>query len=116
MYFHKIDQVTENKNLPIFISSDDFNVIKEAKSMYPDRDIYSFEFESDAGYFMHDFLMNYDEEQQKAKIVRLLAQVEILKNADYFVGTYSTNVAVFIGMARNCRDCYDVNDSEWELW
>lgn len=115
-YFDKMDGVSGGYNLPIFVSSDDFNVIQEIKNLYPERDIYSFHFEQDSGYFMGDFISNYTKVEQKEKIIQLLAQIEVLKRADFFVGTYSTNVAVFVGMARDCKNCYDVNGNEWILW
>jgi hypothetical protein len=115
-YFDMMDSVHEGDRLPVFIGSDDYQVIEEVKNLYSDRAIYHFNFEDDKGYFMGEFLSNYSKEEQKAKIIRLLAQVEVLKNARVFVGTYSTNVSVFIGMARNCHNCYDINHLEWLLW
>ncbi|WP_288880198.1 hypothetical protein [Pedobacter panaciterrae] len=115
-YINKVDALTNSKDFPLFISSDDYQIIEEAKVLFPERNIIHFNFEGDKGYFMEDFKSNYSKAQQKAKIVQLLAQVEILKNATYFVGTYSTNVGVFVGMARNCQHSYDINDEKWLLW
>jgi hypothetical protein len=115
-YINKIDTLTSDRNFPIFISSDDSRIINEAKHFFPNRNFFYFNFEDDNGYFMEDFKLRYTEEQQKNKIIQLLAQIEILKKATYFVGTYSTNVSVFIGMAKNCQCTYDINDKEWLLW
>lgn len=115
-YIDKVDALTNSKDFPLFISSDDSRIILEAKHLFPDRNFIHFNFEGDKGYFMEDFKSNYSKEQQKAKIIQLLAQVDVLKKAAYFVGTYSTNVGVFIGMARNCQHTYDINDGNWLLW
>lgn len=114
-YIEKVNSLTQDKKYPIFIGSDDYNTIQEAKYLFPNQVIYCFENQSDKGYFMEDFINNTIKEQ-KLKIVNLLAQVEIFRKAKYFVGTYSTNVGVFVGMARNCYNSYDVNNENWALW
>lgn len=115
-YVDKINEQCDQNNLPVFIGSDDFRVINEIKLLCPNRTFYHFNFDKDEGYFMDNFLNNYTRNEQKCKIIQLLAQIEIFKRAAYFISSYTTNVSVFVGMARDCNNCYDINNDRWVLW
>jgi hypothetical protein len=116
MYLNKADSVSQRPNCPIFLCSDDFNVIKKAKELQPYRKIIHFDFQEDSGYDMSLFVSKLTKSEQKNKITKLLAQVEIIRKSQFFIGSYSTNVSVFAAMQRGNQQCYDVNGLQWTLW
>jgi hypothetical protein len=66
------------------------------------------------------FNMNlYAKLDLKSKIEKnkqLLTEIEILKKSRYFIGSFSSNISMFLGMARGGEGVYAVDANEWLNW
>lgn len=55
-------------------------------------------------------------EDKKENLVKLFASMEVLRNADLFVGTYSSNPGMFLGMCMDENRVYGIDFDKWLLW
>lgn len=99
----------------IFIATDDYNAIIEIKNMYPNWNIYSLCPEHRKGYFQNEFNI-LSIQNKKNEIIELLATVEILSEAEHFVGTLSSNIGMFIGMRIPMERLHGVDSDHWGIW
>ncbi|WP_456087489.1 hypothetical protein [Parabacteroides sp.] len=109
-YFAK--NKTEIKN--VFVLTDDFTVISDIKRKYPDYSVYTLCEESEHGYFHGDF-MNQDEVYKRYKLIRLFASIDILANSKLFVGTFSSNPGMYMGM-RAPSTSKSIDFDNWIIW
>jgi len=114
-YLKIVDDVTKQENYPVFIATDDQRVIGDIKKINPRRPVYHFIFPENNGFDMDKFTLQ-DKEQQRENIIQLFAEVEMLVQANLFVGTFTSNVGMFVGMARNGREIYGVDTNGWIVW
>jgi hypothetical protein len=112
-YFKIVDEVTGSRDYPVFLASDDYNVITEAKELYPDRIIYHFSFLDNIGYESATFQYKLSKELQKEKIIKFLAEIELLKKGNIFVGSFSSNIGMFMGMVRPQEEVFGVDFNSW---
>ena len=54
-------------------------------------------------------------EEKDRNMITLFATMEILNRAELFVGTYSSNMGMFMGM-RNPSICRGVDFDHWLIW
>ena len=54
-------------------------------------------------------------EEKERNMITLFATIEVLNNATKFVGTYSSNIGMFMGM-RNPSICRGVDFDHWLIW
>jgi len=114
-YFNKLNQITKRDDYPVFIATDDQRIIGEIKDVYPNRRIYHFHLPQNKGFDMDNF-QPLNKQQQADSIIQLLAEVEMLVEANIFVGTFTSNVGMFVGMARDGREIYGVDTNGWIVW
>jgi hypothetical protein len=84
----------------VFISTDDYSIIKIIKQQYPELIIYHLVDEKMNGHFQNKFNL-----QSKNKIfndtILLLSEVEILRRSYYYIGTISSNITKYLALLRN---------------
>jgi len=114
-YLQTVDKATEQENYPVFIATDDQRIIEQVKTFNPKRVVYHFNCPDNQGFDMDTF-STLPAETQKNHIVQLLAEVEMLIEANLFVGTFTSNVGMFVGMARDGKDLYGVDTAGWIVW
>jgi len=114
-YLKIVDDVTKQENYPVFIATDDQRVIEDVKKINPHRPVYHFIFPENNGFDMDKFSV-MTKEQQRDNIMQLLAEVDMLIKANLFVGTFTSNVGMFVGMARDGREIYGVDTDGWLVW
>jgi len=114
-YLIKVNKITKQLNFPVFIATDDQRVLNEIKKISPKRPLYYFQYPERNGFDMADF-SSLNKEHQNDNIIQLLAEVDMLINADLFVGTFTSNVGMFIAMARDGKEIYGVDTEEWRIW
>lgn len=112
-YFDKLNLLTNGEDLPIYIATDDYSVIAEIKSMYPYKKIFYSDSIENNGFDMKIF-SSLPKESKHKQIIHLLADIEMLKNSRCFVGTFSSNIGMFMGMCRS--DAYAVDSDTWLNW
>lgn len=110
-YFNKIKN---SKIMDIYIATDDYSTIEYILKKYPQYTIYSLEKKSQRGYYQGRF-DRLDTEQKRLELIPFLASIEIINNSEQFIGTYSSNIGMFVGM-RNPDITTGVDYKKWLLW
>ena len=111
MYFEKFgNSVVKNA----FILTDDYGIFDMCVRRYPDWNFWTLCEKTDAGYDNQAFVRKTPEAKRR-KLVRLFASIEILTNSVQFVGTYTANPGLFLGMRIPEKTTF-VDSREWKLW
>jgi len=97
-----------------FILTDDFEVIAELKSKFTEWEFYTLCGEFENGYAHNEF---YTREPALIynDIARLLANTEILRKSELFIGTFSANPSMFLGMIMDKEKTISL-DVPWQVW
>lgn len=112
-YIDYIKNITPLKEL--FVLTDDYKNIKEIQQSFPEYKAYSFCQENEKG-FSEGAYNKLDKEDKKKITIKLLTDTEVLYKSIAFVGTFSSNVGLFIGMRRNAKQWYGIDANEWRMW
>lgn len=97
-----------------FVATDDYDMVQAIKSGMPDTDVYSLNAADEHGY-VHETYMQQSKEEKARKLLRFLAQMELLYKSDVVVCTYSSNPGMFLGI-RKMGKTIGVDYSEWLIW
>lgn len=108
-YFEKVNLELYDK---IFVATDDFSVISEIRSyllsVSHDMEIVTNTLESKAGHLQSDF-NNIENKLLKNEIIDLLAETELLRLSDVFVGSFSSNIGRYVHLLRFGKNSYSVD-------
>lgn len=97
-----------------FVLTDDFEVIEKLKTAYPEWNFYTLCRETEKGY-THNSFYNNERSHIYNGIIRLLANIEILRQSELFIGTFSANPSMFLGMIMDKNKTISV-DVPWQVW
>ncbi len=112
LYFERIKDLNI-KN--IFISTDDYNVILEVKNdLYKHWNFFSLCREDQLGYD-HELYKKLDKNRIKEEQIDLLTSIDVLSNSHYFIGTFSSNIGMYMGMRMGVKKSMSV-DITWQIW
>ena len=111
-YIDKIESLSDIKS--IFLLTDDYRVVDSLRALRPAWDIYTFCRAEERGYF-HDQFEKVNSEQRKEDHLKLFSSIEVLANAAFFVGTYTSNPGMYLGMRMGKDRCFGVDAPEWLL-
>lgn len=111
-YFNKVNTSSDMKN--VFVLTDDYSVITHINTKYPNWNCYTLCESSEQGYFHADFIKQ-DSNYKKSRLIRLFASMDILAHSKQFVGTFSSNPGMYLGM-RNPEICTGVDFDNWVIW
>lgn len=112
-YIGKLKKYSDCKS--VFISTDDYSVVEELREKYPDYTFYTLCRPDERGYVQKEFDKLSVQEKENAQY-NLWACIEILANAGHFVGTYSSNLGMFLGMRMSPDRCHGIDFDEWLVW
>jgi len=112
-YFDKAVQISGCRTA--FVLTDDYRIIETIREMYPEWKIYTLCRPQEQGYYHQEF-MQRDKTLIRQQTLRLLASTDILTRAEYFIGTFSSNPGMFMGMRMEAEQCIDVDGREWLIW
>lgn len=112
-YIDKVRSVSSCKVL--FIATDDYNNVLKINSFYPEYKTYTLVSESAKGFKESAYNMAASE-QRKEMTLALLVDVELLAEASIFIGTYSSNIGMFMGLRRDIATCYGLDFECWRVW
>lgn len=110
-YVEKIEQLTPLKDL--FLLTDDFRVVAELKSLKPDWRVFCRCEPNQFGY-SHSGFAAQPSEVRRQRTWQLLADVEALARSEVFVGTFSSAVGEFLGIARPAGT-HAVDFEQWTM-
>lgn len=96
-----------------YVSTDEFDVIQRLRQEYPDWIFYTLTEPTERGFSYQDFV-KLSPQNKKEDMIKLFASMEILRNSTVFVGTFSSNLGMFLGM---CKErAYGVDFERWLIW
>ena len=113
IYFEKAQNYSDLKSA--FILTDDYRIIEIINSRFKEWKIFTLCKKEEKGFYFKDFLQEEREGVKEAHI-RLFASIEILSRAELFVGTFSSNIGMFLGMRMNPEKVHGVDLEKWQIW
>lgn len=109
-YFNRI----ENHSIKnAFILTDDYEIYEKCQIEYPNWHFWTLCERSDKGYNNTEFVKQ-NSATKKRKLIRLFAAMEIMTSSIQFIGTYTANPGLFLGM-RIPEKTVSI-DQEWKIW
>ncbi|TLU83396.1 MAG: hypothetical protein FDX30_10215 [Chlorobium sp.] len=111
-YINKSEKISNIKKA--FVLCDDYNVFIDLINRHKEWSFYTLCRLSEEGYVHNDFV-KLDKEIRKERLLRLFASMDILNEAKYFIGTYSSNPGMFMGM-RSPEKTYGIDYDKWLIW
>lgn len=111
-YLEVAEKRTNTRNA--FVLTDDYTVIEELEANYPSWSFYTLCKPHERGYVHTDFISK-TKQQVSEGILQLIISVEILRNSELFVGTFSANPSWFLGMIMEREKTISV-DVPFQVW
>lgn len=111
-YFEKLES-ERVKCRNIFILTDDYNIFENCRIKYPNKEFWTLCEKEDRGYSNSQFV-NQSPLVKRRKLIRLFAAIEIMTTSLLFIGTYTANPGLFLGM-RIPNKAVSI-DQEWRIW
>lgn len=94
------------------LCTDDYSVVKDFKKLYPQYKLVTLCPENRIGYFQKQYNSLKNKPDKRNEVINILKDCDLLIKAKMFVGTYSSNVARYIVLMRNNKECYSI-DENW---
>jgi len=98
-----------------FILTDDYTVLEQLRAQYPDWQFYTLCEPTERGYFHYEFLKLSPEHKYRQHL-KLFASMDICAASTKFIGTYSSNPGMFMGMRIGEERCYCLDFPHWLIW
>jgi len=112
-YFKEIEDRSNCRNA--FVLTDDYRIIETIRKDFPDWQVFSLCEASERGYYHQDF-MKTDPEYIRQQTLRLFASTDILRKSELFVGTFTSNPGMYLGMRMEPGRCLGVGGTIWRIW
>jgi hypothetical protein len=100
----------------VFVLTDDYLIVEKFRKLLNDWNIYTLCGEEERGYFHEEFQKRRDPESIRKSHETLFASMDILRNSDLFIGTFSSNPGMFLGMVMDKHRVCGVDVHLWEIW
>lgn len=111
-YIDKLDKIEEAESWPIFLASDDDAVVEEARVSYPDREFYHLHSPGQSGFSIKEFSA-LSNEVKYSQLITFLAEIELMRKSAVFIGTFTSNIGMFMGMVRAGKQTWGVDSGHW---
>jgi len=99
----------------VFLLTDDYRIIIQMRKDYPTWNFFTLCDENERGYFHTEFV-NSNTEYKKNKIIKLFSSVDVLNKAEHFIGTFSSNPGMYLGMRMKDSKVHGVDLGHWTIW
>lgn len=110
-YISKAEMLTDVRSA--FVLTDDYKIVEALRMDFPQWKFYTLTRPDENGYFHKEFLLKTVSEKKK-DLIKLFSAMDILKRSELFIGTFSSNPGMFLGM---CMDkAYGIDFEKWLLW
>ena len=98
-----------------FILTDDYRIIQTIGKEYPEWTLYTLCTEEEHGYY-HQQFMQESPDFIRQQTLRLFASTDILRRSEFFIGTFTSNPGMYLGMLMDRDRCLGVGGSNWRIW
>ncbi|MDR3061729.1 MAG: hypothetical protein LBU57_06410 [Dysgonamonadaceae bacterium] len=113
-YIKKIPSGYPVKNA--FVLTDNYWVIEELQNRLEDWNLYTLCGKEERGYFHEEFQKKKNPELIRKSHEILFASMDILSQSDLFVGTFSSNPGMYLGMVMPPEKTFSVDVPHWTVW
>ena len=96
----------------VFVLTDDHLAFVHLVRSHPEFTFRTLCAESESGYD-HSCFLRRSAENKKQQLMNLLASIEVLRQAEVFVGTFSANPGAFLGMAMPSDRVHGLDRKAW---
>ena len=114
LYIRKSIQIC-NSIRSAFVLTDDYKVIKDLKDMFSDWNFYTLTNPNEKGYEFSEYVSKPVDDKRK-DMIKLFASMEIIRKSNFFIGTYSSNPGMFLGMCMEKEKTFGVDLAKWQIW
>ncbi|MCM8570508.1 hypothetical protein NE848_14025 [Gramella jeungdoensis] len=98
-----------------FILTDDYRIIENLEKDYPEWWFCSLCEKNEKGYIHSDFKM-LDCSRKRLLQLKLFASIDICAQSSHFIGTFSSNPGMYMGMRIGEEKCTGIDHDSWVLW
>lgn len=112
-YISKAELLTDVRKA--FVLTDDYAIFKALQADFPHWEFYTLTRPDERGYFHRDFEKKTNLERKK-DLIKLFASMEVLRKSEIFVGTFSSNPGMFLGMCMESDRVHGIDFDRWLLW
>ena len=98
-----------------FVLTDDYSIIQLLRSNYPEWTFYTLCKPDEHGYF-HQKFKKQSKIIIKEQHIKLFASIDILASSDLFIGTFSSNPGMYLGMRMDVSKTFSVDIPNWLIW
>lgn len=98
-----------------FVLTDDYTVIEQLQQRYPEWTFYTLCGKEERGYFHKQFKAQSLKEKER-NMIKLFTSVDIIADSLFFIGTFSSNPGMYLGMRMHPEKTFSVDIPEWKIW
>ena len=112
-YIKNLNKYTDIKD--IFISTDDYSVIKKLQNKYGDKyNIYTLTNKKELGYNQESFELSNKNDKYN-HLIEFFASIEILLNSELCFGSYTSNPSIFLGAVLGKSKFIEINSLDFRI-
>lgn len=97
-----------------FVLTDDYSVFERLVAQYPDWAFYTTCSPSERGYF-HEEYQKLDAQAKAEQLLNLFAAMDLLAGAEHFIGTFSSNPGMNLGLRMPAERVHGVDYDTWKI-
>ncbi len=98
-----------------FVLTDDYTIIEMLEKNYPSWKFQTLCDKTERGYFHQDFIKQTKEYKYQQHL-KLFASLDICADSKKFIGTYSSNPGMYMGMRVGEKNCKCLDFDSWVIW
>lgn len=98
-----------------FILTDDYSIIEKLEKDYHDWQFHTLCENNEKGY-IHSEFKKLDNEQRRRLQLKLFASTDVCSQSSHFIGTFSSNPGMYMGMRIGEENCTGIDHESWILW
>ncbi|GHV21198.1 hypothetical protein FACS1894174_04290 [Bacteroidia bacterium] len=99
-----------------FVLTDDYLIVEKFRKLLNGWNIYTLCGEEERGYFHEEFQKKRDSEFIRKSHELLFASMDILSKSNLFIGTFSSNPGMYLGMVMPPEKTFSVDVPHWTIW
>lgn len=112
-YIQKAETISEVRKA--FVLTDDYSTIIKLKTGYPSWQFYTLCQPNENGYYNNEF-QRLNAIEKRNRYIRFFSSMVLLEKSCHFVGTFSSNPGMFLGMRMLPETCHGVDFNYWRIW
>lgn len=112
-YIEKAQLLSSNRN--VFVLTDDYRIYNSLIQNFPQWNFYTLTMSDETGY-NHPRFIKSNNDRKKKEMLKVFASIELIKKSEIFIGTFSSNPGMFIGMCMPKDKVFGVDYDKWMVF